>query len=315
MKKILFTILSCFLFIGICNAEITTYDRNMLENYGVNKKWVIDEYNKFEILNTRCVDAKQKIYDFSNILTEEEEKHFKELSLEFYETTGFELVILTDSFYNVDDDDNGNYAQDFYDYNDFGLDDKYYSGIVILRNTYPGLPWYGVYAFGEAQYYYYDEPGSRLANSLDYIYDDMVDGNYRYAFDTLINDLTNMYRQGIEDGMEDYTLDSYGVLVYKPSFTAPIIGAAVIALIVTLIFIGINKKKHKLIMKERFAHEYLDRRSINFSKKSDILYDSRTTSYTVSSSSSGSSFSGGGGSFSSSIGSSGGGRSGGGRRG
>ena len=48
MKKILFTILSCFLFIGICNAEITTYDRNILDNYGVNKKWVIDEYNKFE---------------------------------------------------------------------------------------------------------------------------------------------------------------------------------------------------------------------------------------------------------------------------
>ena len=158
MKKILFTILSCFLFIGICNAEITTYDRNILDNYGVNKKWVIDEYNKFEVLNTRCVDAKQKIYDFSDILTEEEEKHFKELSLEFFNETGFELVILTDSFYNIDDDDNGDYAQNFYDYNDFGLDNKYYSGIVILRNTYPGYPRYGVYAFGEAQIYYYDEP-------------------------------------------------------------------------------------------------------------------------------------------------------------
>ena len=77
MKKILFTILSCFLFVGICNAEITTYDRNVLENYGVNKKWVIDEYNKFEVLNTLCVDAKQKIYDFSDILTEEEEKELK----------------------------------------------------------------------------------------------------------------------------------------------------------------------------------------------------------------------------------------------
>lgn len=314
MKKILFTILSCFLFIGICNAEITTYDRNILDNYGVNKKWVIDEYNKFEVLNTRCVDAKQKIYDFSDILTEEEEKHFKELSLEFYEETGFELVILTDSFYNLDDDDNGDYAQNFYDYNDFGLDNKYYSGIIILRNTYPGYPRYGVYAFGEAQFYYYDEPGTRLSNALDLIYDDMVSGNYKYAFDTLIEDLTDMYHDGMEDGMEDYILDSNYMLVYTPSFAPPIIGAGVVALIVTLIFIGVNKKKHKLIVKERFAHEYLDRSSISFTRRSDILYDSRTTSYTVSSSSGG--YSGGrSGGFSSSRGSSGGGRSGGSRRG
>ena len=314
MKKILFTILSCFLFIGICNAEITTYDRNILDNYGVNKKWIIDEYNKFEVLNTRCVDAKQKIYDFSDILTEEEEKHFKEVSLEFYKETGFELVILTDSFYNLDDDDNGDYAQNFYDYNDFGLDNKYYSGIIILRNTYPGYPRYGVYAFGEAQFYYYDEPGTRLSNALDLIYDDMVDGNYKYAFDTLIEDLTDMYHDGMEDGMEDYILDSNYMLVYTPSFAPPFIGAGVVALIVTLIFIGVNKKKHKLIVKERFAHEYLDRSSISFTRRSDILYDSRTTSYTVSSSSGG--YSGGrSGGFSSSRGSSGGGRSGGSRRG
>lgn len=313
MKKILFTILSFFLLVGICNAEITTYDRNILKNYGVNKKWIIDEYNKFEVLNTRCVDARQKIYDFSDILTEEEEKHFKELSLKFYEETGFELVILTDSFYNLDDDDNGDYAQDFYDYNDFGLDDEYYSGVVILRNTYPGYPWYGVYSFGEAQYYYYDAPGTRLANSLDYVYTYMINGNYKDGFDILIEDLSDMYFEGKEDGMEDYILDSDGMLVYTPSF-APAIGAVtLIALVVTLICISANKRKHKLIVKERFAHDYLDRSSIMFTRRSDVLYDSRTTSYTVSSSSGSSGGRSGG--FSSSRGSSGGGRSGGGRRG
>ena len=63
MKKILFTILSCFLFIGICNAEITTYDRNTLENYGVNKKWVIDSYPE---------DEKLSSYKLSNYIIEEE---------------------------------------------------------------------------------------------------------------------------------------------------------------------------------------------------------------------------------------------------
>lgn len=313
MKKILFALLSCFMLVGMCNAEITTCDRGLLENYGVNKKWVVDDNNKFKVLKTHCVDSSQKIYDFSNILSEEEEIHFKDLALDFYKETGFELVILTDSFYNLDDDDNGDYAQDFYDYNDFGLDDEYYSGIVILRNTYPGYPWYGVYSFGEAQYYYYDQPGTRLNNSLDYIYNDMVKQNYKYALDTLIEDLREIYIDGKEEGMEDYTLDSDGMLVYNPSFRPPIAWIGLISLIITLICIAANTKKHKLITKERFANEYLDRGSISFTRKYDVLYDSRTTSYTVSSSSGSSGGSSGG--FSSSRGSSGGGRSGGGRRG
>jgi uncharacterized protein len=315
MKKILFILLSFFLCIGLCNAEITTYDRNRLENYGVNKHWKIDQYNKAEILNTHAVDANQKVYDFSDILTPEEELYFRTLSNNFYKKTGFELVILTESFYNLDDDDNGDYAQNFYDYNDFGLTDKYYSGVVILRNTYPGMPWYGVYSFGEAQYYYNsDYSDSRLNFSLDKIYNNMINSNYKLAFDTLINDLVHYYEQGKEPGMDDYILNNDGVLVYKPSLAPFIIGAAVIALVTTLIFIGSNKRKHKLIIKERMAHEYLDRKSIIYTRKSDILYNSRTTSYTTSYSSGGSS-SGGGRSYSSSRGSSGGGRSGGGRRG
>lgn len=316
MKKVLFTLLSCFLFIGICNAEITTYDRNRLENYGVNKNWSVDKYNKDEILNTHAVDANQKVYDFSDILTTDEELHFRELSKKFKEETGFELVILTESFYNVDDDDNGRYAQNFYDYNDFGLDTKYYSGVIILRNTYPGLPWYGVYSFGEAQYYYNTQySDSRLNYTLDMVYNDVVNGNYKYAFDTIIDDLTRYYHQGKEIGMEEYTLDKNGMLVRKIDFLPPIIGAAVVALVVTLILIHSNKKKHKMIFKEKFAHEYMDRSSIIYTRRNDVFYDSRTTSYTVSSSSGG--YSGGGGSrsYSSSRGSSGGGRSGGGRRG
>ncbi len=312
MKKVLFAIFSFFLILGICNAEITTYDRNVLKNYGVNKDWEIDEYNKIEILNTHAVDARQKVYDFSNILTDEEEIHFKEASLKFYEETGFELVILTESFYNVGESDNGGYAQNFYDYNDFGLDNKYYSGVVIFRNSYPNYPWYGVYSFGEAQYYYYDKPGTRLSYSLDKVYNSMLNENYKYALDTLISDLTLYYHQGKEDGMNNYTLDKDGMLVYKPDPIPFLIGSGIVALITTLICVSVNKRKHTMIHKERFAHEYLDRNSIVFTRRSDILYDSRTTSYRVSSSSGSS---GGSRSFSSSRGSSGGGRSGGGRRG
>ena len=322
MKKILFTLLSFVLCISICNAEVTTYDRNELENYGVNKKWNIGSHNLNNVMSTHAVDASEKIYDFSDILSEADEYSLKQLIDDFYETTGFELVILTESFYNLDDDDNGDYAQDFYDYNDFGLEDEYYSGVIILRNTYPGLPYYGVYSFGEAQYYYpaeYDD--NRLNTTLDYVYDDMVAGNYKRAMAKIINDLTDYYEDGKEYGMDDYELDEDGMLVYVPSpptFYPPIIFALVVSVIITWIFISSNVKKNKTVFLPRLAHDYLEENGIVFTNKSDILYDSRTTSYTVSSSSGYSGRSGGGGggrSYSSSRGSSGGGRSGGGRRG
>lgn len=312
MKKILFTIFSCFLFIGICNAEVKTYDRYTLDNYGVNKKWEIDKYNKDEVLNTHAVDASEKIYDFSDILSESDEYYLKGLIDDFYETTGFDLIILTESFYNLDDDDNGDYAQDFYDYNDFGIDDKYYSGVVIFRNTYPGYPWYGVYSFGEAQYYYPAEySDNRLNYTLDDVYSDMVAGNYRTAMSQIISDLTDYYYQGKEPGMEDYELDKDGMLIH--TFEPPIVVALGLSLVITWIYIGSKVKKNKMVFLPRYAHDYLDRSSLMYSNRSDILYDSRTTHYTVSSSSGGGG--GGGRSYSSSRGSSGGGRSGGGRRG
>lgn len=320
MKKVLFLILSCFLFVGICNAEVKTYDRNKLENYGVNKKWEIGSHNLNNVLKTHAVDASEKIYDFSNILSETDEYALKQLIDDFYETTGFELVILTESFYNIDDDDNGDYAQDFYDYNDFGLDDEYYSGVIILRNTYPGLPYYGVYSFGEAQYYYPAEyADNRLNYTLDNIYDDMVAGNYKSAMTDIINDLTDYYEEGKEYGMDEYELDEDGMLVYvpaPPTFHPPILFALIVSVVVTWIVIGVNVKKNKTVYLPRLAHDYLEKDGITFTNKSDILYDSRTTSYTVSDSSGGSSRGGGGSrSYSSSRGSSGGGRSGGGRRG
>ncbi len=49
----------------------------------------------------------------------------------------------------------------------FGLDDEYYSGVLLLRNTYESNPYFNIYTFGEAQLYFTYE---RLENVLDDIY-------------------------------------------------------------------------------------------------------------------------------------------------
>ena len=110
----------------------------------------------------------------------------------------------------------------------------------------------------------------------------------------------------------DYTLDDNGFLVYSPKFHPPILIAIIISLVATLIIIGIQVSKNKMVKQATFAHDYIDRNSILYTRKADVFYNSRTTSYTTSSSSGGYSGGGGGGSRG---GSSGGGHSGGGRRG
>ena len=127
MKKRYFIVLILLMmFVSSVNASTLTYDRRTLDNYGVNKKWKITENNLDDILNTYAVNSSELIYDFSNILTDSEEREAYKLAKEFKENTGMELIFLTDNLYYSYDSKNEDYAVDFYDYNDFGIDDKHY---------------------------------------------------------------------------------------------------------------------------------------------------------------------------------------------
>ena len=77
MKKILVLLISILLIPNTILASTDTLDRNNLDNYGVNKHWDIVDSNLDNVLNTKLVDASEKIYDFSELLTEEEEKELR----------------------------------------------------------------------------------------------------------------------------------------------------------------------------------------------------------------------------------------------
>ena len=138
MKKLLttFTIIATFI-LGItnCYASTNTFNRNELENYGVKKNWTIDEKNLDNVMRTPAVDASEKIYDFSELLTDEEEKELKNQIDSFIEKNNMDLVIVTTNFSYLVDSENEEYAADFYDYNDFGMNVKNNSGILLLRNS------------------------------------------------------------------------------------------------------------------------------------------------------------------------------------
>lgn len=312
MKKVSYILLIIFVFlISIVNTNALpeTKNREELDNLGVNKKWKITDDNRDNVLNTKYVDADQKVYDFSEVLTEEEIEQLKASAQEFKNKTKMEIIILVDNLPYRNDKENEDYSADFYDYNDFGLDLDKYSGVLLFRNTYEEDPYYDIYTFGNAQLYF---SYNRLENVLDNIYDDLHNGNYYSGFNSYIRYMSNYYSDGIPKEMENYEVDEDGYLHELPAkYHPPILIALIISTIVSGIIVGRMISKNKMVMKATSADEYIDSSSINITQKEDRFINSHTTHYTVSSSSSSG---GGGGSFHSSGGSSGGGHSSGGGR-
>ena len=266
-------------------ASTNTYDRNTLENYGVNKNVQNINSKLNSIMQTKKVDASEKIYDFSDILTDEEETLLKAKIDKFIEDNNMDMVIVTDNFAYSYDRKNEEYADDFYDYNDFGLDIEYYSGVLLLRNTYSLDPYYHMSTSGSAQLYLND---SRINSILDDIYNDIHAGNYYEGFSKWITYTDNYIKSGYPSTASNYYLDNTGNMhKVRPKYHAPwgiaFIAGVAVALTIVLIMVA----KNKMVKKAQKASEYLDNNSINITKREDTFLRSHTTSYTVSSSSGG----------------------------
>lgn len=308
LTLIIVTFISTYILLPITvNAEVKTYNREELENYGVNKKWNINTNNKDNILKTYAVDSNQKIYDFSDVLTDEEEQKLTDRMYDFTEKYKIDIVILVDNYQYTQDSQNTTFATDFYDYNDFGINFEKYDGVMLFRNTYEQNPYFDAYSFGNAQLYFYD---TRLSNTLDYIYDDLHNESYYEGFNKFIDKMEEYYNEG---KLTDYYVDDSGFLQKQKtsSYYLKMIGLSMlIALIITGIIIYILIKKNKMILKATKATVYMNKEKSKITNVQDNFVTSNTTSYVISSSTS----SGGG--HSSSGGSSGGGfSSGGGRHG
>ena len=283
MKKLvslLIIVITLFCSIQEVNASTNTYQREESNNYGVNKKWEIDEDNIDNVKSTPLVDSKEKIYDFANILTDSEENALYDKVTEFINKTNMELVFVTIDQKYESDSFHDTYATDFYDYNDFGIDNEYYSGVLLIRNAYSDDPYYNIYTFGEAQLYF---PKERREKLLDDIYGNFSSKNYVPGYEEVIEKLTNYYDEGIPDEYKDYTIDETGHIQAPYSF--PIILAPLISIISTSIVLSVLISKNKMVKKASEADVYLDSKSIGYSKRCDEFITSKTTSCIITSSS------------------------------
>ncbi len=283
-------------------SNVSVIERTESNKWGVNKHWNINSSNLDNVKSIPYVDSSLKVYDFADILTDSEEKEIYNKIQNFIEHTNMDMVFVSIDMSYSYDSKNEDFAADFYDYNDFGLNSSNYSGILLLRNNYSSDRYYDMYVFGDAQLYF-DQ--SRADDILDSIYSDFVNKKYLNGISSFISKCSSYYDRGYVYKYRHAYVDSDSYIRFN--YYIPIIPCLGGSLFITLIVMLILISKNKMIRKATTASEYLDKDSVNYTKHLDQFTHSHTTHYTVSSSS------GGGGSHG---GSSGGGHfSGGGRHG
>ena len=285
MKKILFVIFGFFLLISSLNAanigqNSEGYERNESNNYGVKKDINVNSDRLDNILKTPYVDSSLKIYDFADILNPDEEKELKSLIDCFISDTGLDFAFVSFDMDYSSDNDNEEYAKDFYDYNDFGLNSENNGGIVLFRNNYSSDPYYGAVLTGEAQFYCQE---GCLDNLLNNIHSSFSSRNYKDGITEFIHMFNSNYSNGYDE--DKYYIDENGLLVEKKTlnYVPSIISGAFGTLLGMLGLV----KKNKMVKKASNANDYLIKSSVEYINKTDKMVSTITTHHKISSDSHG----------------------------
>ena len=276
-------LLSCPFYV---NASTNTFTRTR-DNLLVSDDIDVSDDNIDYILSTPAVDASEKIYDFADLLTDEEEKKLYDDVMDFIDISDLDLAIVTVSSYQkscIPETCSRVYAEDFYDYNDFGTDSSH-SGILFLvdmlnREIY-------ICTTGKAEEIYTESRVDRILNAI-YLYFSQAD--YANRITKIMTILENYDTIGVSSLNDSrYEIKEDGTVVRE----FPYLIVFGIPLLITAIVMGIMIYKNKIVRKATSSREYLDKESLKMNVVSDRLISTHTSATPIyQSSSSGGSHSG-----------------------
>ncbi len=173
-------------------ASTNTYDRTEENNYLVTGSDItITDSMLSDILSTPAVKASEKVYDFADLYSDsEEEKLYSEI-VKFIDDYNLDLAVVT-----IDSNTKSStqaYAQDFYDYNDFGIGSSY-DGVLFLidmqnREYYMTTSGSGIVMYTDA----------RINSCLDAAYNGIVSGDYYDGTISFIDTMSDYAAIGAPD--------------------------------------------------------------------------------------------------------------------
>ena len=254
-------------------------------------------------------DHDARVVDMAGLLDEDELQELTSLADEVSERQEFDVVAVTTN--GLDGEDITDYADDYFDYHNYGYGDDYDGCILVIdmdsRDYWISTCGYGTTALTDA--------------GINYVISDMQmdmsGGYYKDAIETYINDVDEYVTDAKNGNIYDYDDGqggSYDYQSYKEPFNvvSHLIMALVVGFVISFIVNSVMKSKLKSVAAVNTATNYVKRDSLNLTKEKDIyLYstvirteiprDNDGSSHhggsTVHTSSSGRSHGGGGGHF------------------
>ena len=269
MKKLKYLLLIVTLFhfcIVPVSASTNTFTRTR-DNLLVSPDIIVTSQNLDAILNTPAVDASEKVYDYADLLTDSEEKEIYQEVLDFINQADMDMAIVTIAENNKNNE--VAYADDFYDYNDFGTDSSH-SGILFLADMDNRVIYMST--TGQAISLYNDY---RIEAIMDAIYQEFSNQDYKEGISSFIRAAKGYESLGHLSEVEDakYHVASDGEIVR----TFPFLQVFGIPFGLTVVIISIMIHKNKLVRKATSSREYLVKDSVNIQTLSDTLTSTRTS--------------------------------------
>jgi len=219
------------------------------------------------INNISAFDTSLKVYDYAQILTPSEEADLKKDIDLYIANHNMDMAIVTVKYH--DKINTMNYADDFYDYNGFGIGNNYDGVIFVLDFTFwqNGDIWMST--TGKAIDVYTD---LRIDNILDSVVDKKNAGYYK-MFSEFISKCDYYAKQGIISyNNYDETINWKNIII--------------ISLLVPTIIIIILILKNKMVKVATNADIYLDKSSIVINRRNDRFISTHTSSVRINDSSS-----------------------------
>ena len=262
-KKLIYSLIIISILLCTLNysalASTNTYTRPS-DSLGIKNDIEITSVRETTIKKTPYVDATEKIYDFADLFTDDEEVELYNKIKTFIENTNIDMVIVTinenNKYSSMD------YADDFYDYNDFGIGDNN-NGILFLIDMHYRKMW--ISTTGDAIKIY----NSKIDSILDKCYTYISDKNYNKTALTFIESTQNAY-------------DSHT----RNKWITGVILVLSVSLLIPTIFCLVIKLKHKKVKLAKDANLYLIKSSIKTTDSYDRFSHSHTSRTRKSSSSS-----------------------------
>ena len=187
---------------------------------------IVKEDNIQDILKTPAVSAVEKVYDYADLYTEQQERDLYKQISSFVEDSNIDVVIVTTK--NLNGYEIKDYAYNFYDYNDFRIE-----GVIFVISLEGSVP--EIYMGNSG-----DSTGrvvttytkARIRQTLEYVYKDISIGNYYSATSNFVKIIKGFYDI---DRNGDYYVGEDGSIVRNLPWTEIIILALAVSFIIVIL--------------------------------------------------------------------------------